>query len=253
MKTITRIKLLAATAFFIIFGSVCGQMNLGAEVPGNDDFLYLPNAADFQGTWRTTGNRDIRIVLSGVLNTNIEIGGLAAQDLEKIVGSAKKGFMIRRDAGTFFFEGCIQNSGKGSGRFYFRSDSGYADKMKNLQSPNSSLGSTISNSSIYYCAVHDLSYDFAKKIKDAGCNKISLNDLLALRSIGVTAEYIKAMFDLGYKDILPDDLILLTVQKVPTAFIKKVIGTSDNLPTIRELTLIWMFGDMVADFKSHKN
>ncbi len=61
------------------------------------------------------------------------------------------------------------------------------------------------------------------------------------------------MAAIGYIDLSPDDLILLTVQKVPTNFVKYVIGTSDNLPTARELTLIWMYGDKVSKFKHHKN
>ena len=240
------------TAFFLFFGAALRQTDLGAEVLVNDDFLYQPNAADLQGTWRAKTSGDRKFILSGVLGTNIEMGGLPARDLRTIVGSAKNGFAIRRDAGTFFFEGGISNSGKGSGRFYFRPDKGYADKMKNLRSPGSSEGAGAPDPSLFYCAVHDLSYDYAARIQDAGYKKTSLHDLLVLCSTGVAPEYIKKMADIGYKDISPDDLILLTVQKVPADFIKKIIGTSDNLPTAREWTLIWMYGDKVSDFKRHR-
>jgi hypothetical protein len=253
MKTKFRMKLMMITAFIFFLGTALRQMNMGAEVLVNDDFLYQPNAADFQGTWRTEATGGGKIILSGVLNTNIEMGGLRARDLRKIVGSSKKGFKIRRDAGTFFFEGPISNLRKGSGRFYFRPEPGYADKMKDLWSPGSSEGSVTPESSLFYCAVHNLSYDYATRIRDAGHKKISINDLLLLCSTGVAPEYIKAMADIGYKDLSRDDLILLTVQKVPTDFVKYVIGTSDNLPTARELTLIWMYGEKVSKFKHHKN
>ncbi|HUU04620.1 MAG TPA: hypothetical protein VMZ49_01965 [Patescibacteria group bacterium] len=253
MKTKIQIKLVAATAFFLFFGGDRGQMQLGAEITVNDIFLYQPAAADYQGTWRTTGNRDLRIVLSGVLDTNIEMGGLSAQALRKIVGSSKKGFEIRRDAGTFLFEGCISNSRSGSGRFYFHPDTGYAVKMNHLLSSGSSKDNVTPDSSLFYCAVHNLTVDYAARIRDAGLKIISINDLLVLCSTGVAPEYAKTMIGIGYRDISPDDLILLTVQKVPTDFIKKIIGTSDNLPTVRELTLIWMYGDKVSDFKHHKN
>ena len=253
MKTKSRIKLMITTAFFLFFAAAFWQMNMEAEVLVNDDFQYQPNAADFQGTWRTTAHGDRKIILSGVLNTNIEMGGLSVQDLRKNAGSSKKGFAIRRDAGTFFFEGCISKLGKSSGRFYFRPDAGYADKMKNHWSPGASKGSVTPESSLYYCAVHNLTYDYARRIRDAGYKEISLNDLLRLCSTGVAPEYIKTMADIGYKDLAPDDLILLTVQKVPTDFVKYIIGTSDNLPSARELTLIWMYGEKVSKFKHHKN
>jgi hypothetical protein len=252
MKTKIRRILMVTTAFFLLFGVALMQVNLGAEVIVNDDFLYQPNAADFQGTWRATATGGRKIILSGVLNTNIEIGGLPAKDLRKIARYSKKGFEIRRDAGTFYFDGCISNSGNGSGRFYFRPDTAYADKIKNLLSPGSSKDSVTPDSSLFYCAVHNLSVDYAKRIRDAGYNKISMHDLMVLCSTGVDPEYIKTMADIGYKDLSPNDFILLTIQKVPTDFIKYVIGNSDNLPTARELTLIWMYGDKVSDFKHHK-
>jgi len=252
MKIKTRIKLVVLTALLLILGITLGRMNLGAKVLINDNFQYQPNAADFQGTWQTTENHDMRIALSGVLNTNIELGGLSAQDLRKITGSAKKGFAIQRDAGTFFFEGSNTNSHSGSGKFYFRPDAEYADKMNPLLSPGSDAVDGTANCSLYYCAVHDLSYDYAARIIKAGLKKASMHDLLRLCSSGVTPEYIRVLAGIGYQDISPDDLILLTVQKVPADFIKYIIGTSDNLPTIRELTLIWMYGDQVADFKRHK-
>lgn len=253
MKTKSRVELMMMSACLLFFVAAPGQKSLGAGAPVSDDFLYRPVTGDRQGLWRTTANAARKIILSGVMDTNIEMGGLPARDLRKIVGSAKNGFAIRRDAGTFFFEGGISNSGKGSGRFYFRPDKGYADKMKNLRSPGSSEGAGAPDPSLFYCAVHDLSYDYAARIQDAGYKKTSLHDLLVLCSTGVAPEYIKKMADIGYKDISPEDLILLTVQKVPTGFIKKVIGTSDNLPTARELTLIWMYGDMASDFKHQEN
>jgi hypothetical protein len=253
MKTQSRIKRMMITAFLLFFTAALSQMTRGAEVLVGDNFQYRPNATDLQGTWRTAGRGGRKVVLSGVLNTNIEMGGLPAQDLYKIAGSSKKGFAIRRDAGTFFFEGRISKSGKGSGRFCFRPNAGYAEKMNDLRSPCSSQGSVTKESSLFYCAVHNLTYDYARRIRDAGCKEISLNDLLRLCSTGVAPEYINTMADIGYKDLAPDDLILLTVQKVPTNFIKTVIGTSDNLPTARELTLIWMYGEKVSRFKHHEN
>ena len=252
MKENIRRKLMVTTAFFLFFGAALKPVNLGAEALV-DDFQYHPTGTDLQGTWRAKTAGSGKIILSGVLNTNIEIGDVTTEDLRKIARSSKKGFEIRRDAGTFFFEGGIPNSGSGSGRFYFRPDRGYADKMKNLLSPGPSSGSVTSDSSLFYFAVHNLSYDYAKRITDTGYDKISINDLLVLRSVGVAPEYIRTMVDIGYTDISPDDLILLTVQEVPTDFIKYVIGTSDNLPTARELTLIWTFGDKVSKFKHHKN
>jgi hypothetical protein len=253
MKTQSRTKRMMITAFLLFFTAALSQMNRGAEVLVGDDFQYRPNAADLQGTWRTAGRGGRKLILSGVLNTNIEMGGLPAQDLHKIAGPSKKGFTIRRDAGTFFFEGRIAKSGKGSGRFCFRPAAGYAEKIKELRSPGANKGSVTAEPSLFYCAVHNLSYDYARRIRDAGDKEISLNDLLRLCSTGVAPEYIKTMADIGYKDLSADDLILLTVQKVPTDFIKTVIGTSDNLPTARELTLIWMYGEKVSKFKHHKN
>ena len=244
-----RMKLVIAAACILFPMTIIGQTNPSDQIITNENFSYQPTSTDMQGTWRTSGSGDTRIILSGVLNTNIEIGGLSAKDILKISGFSGSGFTIQRDAGTFSFEGYLSVSGKGSGRFYFRPDKGFADKMKYLQFAGLKENN---DTSLYYYSVHNLSCDYAMKIKEAGYNGTSSADLLLLRSSGVTPEYIQVLIKIGYKNISSDDLILLSVQKVPTDFIKSVIGTSDNLPTIRELTLIWMYGDKAAKYKQKK-
>jgi hypothetical protein len=243
-----------------------------------EEFLYNPGNLDFQGNWQATWSDGNKIILSGVVNTNIEIGNLSTADINAISANSQNVFKIERDAGTFFFEGSISKLGNGSGRFYCRMDSAYINNMNGLGFSNSNNNTRNSNASQYFCAVHDVSYEFAKEMKDNGYGGISLEQLMRLRSSGVNPNLIKTLSEIGYKNLSPDDLILLSVhkvpldyikelnnlgfenisisdlmllhvQKVPIKFIKSVIGNSNPLPTARELALIWMYGDKVSRFK----
>jgi hypothetical protein len=281
---VKKVFLICVVVFLSISGSVQASTLFGDLRIRSDRSISgvdFEQTTDFQGTWRTGGSDGVRVILSGVMNTNIEIGGLSLRDLRKSDGFSEKGFEIRRDAGTFFFDGSLSASGKGSGRFSFRPDPAYAEKMRFLLSPDSARREALSGETVFFCAVHDLSYDFARTMLAVGYQGMSLDkllilrssreipefvkalvdkenkagssdSLLALRALGVKPEYIEALGKIGYRNVSPDDLILLAVQKVPTDFIKSVIGTSDNLPTLRELTLIWMYGDKVSEFKNRK-
>jgi hypothetical protein len=255
-----------------------GQDRTDGGVIINEEFLYDPGNLDFQGNWQATRSDGNKIILSGVVNTNIEIGNLSTADINAVSVSSQNVFKIKRDAGTFFFEGSISKLGNGSGRFYYRMDSAYINNMNSLGFSNSKNNTRNSNASQFFYAVHDVSYEFAKEMKDNGYSSISLEQLMKLRSSGVNSNLIRTLSEIGYKNLSPDDLILLSVhevpmdyikelnnigfenisisdlmllhvQKVPIKFIKSVIGNSTPLPTARELALIWMYGDKVSRFK----
>ncbi|MBU1014529.1 MAG: hypothetical protein KKG99_16140 [Bacteroidetes bacterium] len=270
METKRKIKMIGISTLFIISGIAFGQNDIKTNNTLSVNSSYQHNDIDLEGKWRAEGQS--KIILSGILNTNIELGNLSSEDLRGMIRTSKNGFKIERDAGIFFFDR------KSSGRFYYRPKMEYFSKMNDLGFKLSAKEDKPSSSSFYLYAVHDLSYEYAMKLKDAGYEGILLNTLLKFRSTGVSVEYINAMADEGFKNLSPDDLILLSVQKIPTEyirslvrigyknlsmddlivlhvqkvpinFIKDVIGTSNSLPTAHELTLIWMHGNKSSKYK----
>ncbi|MBN2345354.1 MAG: hypothetical protein JXO51_03115 [Candidatus Aminicenantes bacterium] len=241
----------------------------------HEPFPSQPQKGDVQGTWRIKGGK--KIILS-VPPTDMEVDGLSARDIRDIARGAKTGCKVQRDAGTFFFAGPFPASREKSKRFCFRPQPEYGGRLEGLDLKVPAGDGEALSSTLFLCAVHDVSCGYAAEMKGAGYGGISLDQLMKLRAAGVTAQYVaalgeigyrnlppdhlvklgalgvstdymKSLFEIGYQNVPVDDLILLRVHRVPIGFIQSVIGTSHPLPTIRELALIWIHGDKVSRFR----
>ncbi len=75
----------------------------------------------------------------------------------------------------------------------------------------------------------NISADYISSLKQAGYENLSNSDLIAMKAQGITGEYIRNFRALGYKNISPSDLISFKAQDITQDYIKsfEAIGYSN--------------------------
>ena len=156
------------------------------------------------------------------------------QQLEGLPPAALSGsggvvrFQLRRDAGTFTFEGVIRN-GAGAGTFTFEANPAFPKELakRGFAAPTALEQYRLARNDIGYAFVDELTRQgYAKpdtaglvRAGDHGVNATYLREmgaegyrlgtlepLITLRDHGVTPAYIRGLAELGYKGISADDL-----------------------------------------------
>jgi hypothetical protein len=187
------------------------------------------------GTWeirpgRTQGSVHLRLnELNSSSGTDVPVDrleGLTNAQLSGAGGTVQ--FRIRRDAGTFTFEGILR-SGIGAGTFTFTADPSFPGELakRGFARP--------SEREQYQMARHDIGFAFVDELGKQGYGKPqtselvragqhgvqvaylremaalgyrlgSLDQLITLRDHGVTPDYVRELADLGYKGLSGDDV-----------------------------------------------
>lgn len=210
--------------------------------------------ASIEGTWRsdsdnfwTRGNRErwinIQLRRDGGGTSGI---GVPERDAPALADRSADGpvrFSLRRDAGTFEFDGRASN-GRASGDFRFTADAAFVSDMGRLGYPG------LSSETVWTFAMHDITRDFASGFKTAGftlgvddlvksrihgatpafaaemqqqgAGSRDIDELVKMRIHGVTPEFIKAMRDLGFKDLSIDRLVQLRIHGVTADFVRNM-------------------------------
>lgn len=187
------------------------------------------------GTWEirpspVEGSVQLRLVeLGSSFGATVPIAqleGLTGVRLEDAGGPVQ--FRVRRDAGTFTFEGVVRN-GVGAGTYSFAPDAKYpAELVRRGFARPTELEQ-------YQLARHDVGYAFLDELTKQGYGKAqtselvragqhgvqltylremgalgyrlgSLAPLIELRDHGVTAAYVRELAELGYKGLTADEL-----------------------------------------------
>jgi hypothetical protein len=152
-------------------------------------------------------------------------------------------FTLRRDAGTFDFDGRVRN-GHGSGDFRFvRSEEfvagmarlGYTplsiediwrfamhDVTRQYVTSYRDAGYHPDRDELITTRIHGATPEFAQEMKQQGLGQASIDDLVKMRIHGVTPEFIKEMRDLGYRDLSIDKLVALRIHGVSADFAKQM-------------------------------
>lgn len=174
------------------------------------------------GTWEirptdTKGVVHLRIVeVNSSSGTNVPI-----EQLEGLTGAQLTGpggpvqFKVRRDAGTFTFEGVIR-SGVGAGTFTFTADPAFPSEMEKRGFTRPTADEQ------YQMARHDIGYAFIDELTKQGYGKPQTSELVRAGQHGVQAAYLRDMATLGYRLGTLDALITLRDHGVTPTYVREL-------------------------------
>jgi beta-lactamase regulating signal transducer with metallopeptidase domain len=151
------------------------------------------------GTWEiratsTEGRIQLRLVEWNSSSSSIvpieRLEGLTAAALAGTGGPVQ--FQLRRDAGTFVFEGVVRN-GVGAGTFSFKPDSIFPSE---LAKRGFAVPTALEQ---YQLARHDIGYAFVDELKAQGYQETRTSELVRAGHHGVNVPYLRDMGALGYR------------------------------------------------------
>jgi len=143
-----------------------------------------------------------------------QLRGLTRAQLES-TGSVAR-FELVRDAGTFHFEGYLQNGG-GGGTFTFTSNPNFEAEMRSL-----GYGSALSDEKVFTMAIHDVSAAYVREMQSLGIRPSSTDQLITMRIHNVTTDFVKDFKGLGYTDLTPDKLVTMRIHGVSPDFAREL-------------------------------
>lgn len=183
------------------------------------------------GTWEirptdSKGTVHLRIVeLNSSTGTNVpvdQLEGLTGAQLTGAGGPVQ--FKVRRDAGTFTFEGIVRN-GIGAGTFTFAADPSFPDQMAKRGFARPTPAEQ------YQMARHDIGFAFVDELTKQGYGKPQTSELVRAGQHGVQAEYVRDMAALGYRLGTLDGLITLRDHGITPAYVRELADNGyKNLP-----------------------
>ena len=174
------------------------------------------------GTWEirpagTEGTVHLRLVeVNSSSGSNIpitQLEGLTAAQLTGAGGPVQ--FRLRRDAGTFTFEGVFRG-GVGAGTFSFTPDPNFpAELAKRGFARPAALEQ-------YQLARHDVGYAFLDELNKQGYAKPRTSELVRAGQHGVALGYLRDMGALGYRLGALEPLITLRDHGVTPAYVREL-------------------------------
>jgi len=174
------------------------------------------------GTWEIRPSETKGMVHLRIVERNSSSGTTVPIDmLEGLTGAQLTGaggpvqFKVRRDAGTFTFEGVIR-SGVGAGTFTFMADPAFPAEMakRGFERPTPEQQ--------YALARHDVGYAFIDELTKQGYGKPQTSELVRAGQHGVQATYLREMGALGYRLGTLDALITLRDHGVNPSYVREL-------------------------------
>jgi hypothetical protein len=180
--------------------------------------------------------------------------GLSASTIAS--SRAASNFVMRRDAGTFEFEGTFRD-GEGAGHFTFVPNASYLAQLRSMNVRNDEGGDE--NELLFRLAMHDVSADFIRSFRSLGYDapigtyirfrihgvdprmvtelralgytNINAEDLVRFRIHGVSPELIRALAASGYRNVPAEDLVRFRIHGVSPEFIRDLASAGyRNVP-----------------------
>jgi beta-lactamase regulating signal transducer with metallopeptidase domain len=204
-----------------------------AAVTANDE-------DDGAGTWEVHGSMKpgmVHLVLRERHNSSgsdvpiDRLEGLSAKQLQGSSGNVR--FTLRRDAGTFTFNG-ILGGGVGAGTYTFAANPSFAAELEKR-----GFGRPTEKEQ-YQMARSDVSLAFVDELKAQNYTGVTTPELVRAGDHGVNSEYLRAMSELGYRVGSLDTLITLRDHGVSPEYVRQLqeLGyqklTVDELRTARD-------------------
>lgn len=222
--------IVAAASLLIIVGtcalSVTNINTAYATTPLPDGVVIPPDNYDHRGTWDAEWYGDEVIFRLYFRSHGSNSMNAWADELAGIEKAAETRFMLSRDAGTFYFDGGfdkIGNESLGSGNCYFISNPEYFKELAKIGFSDSFLGIDLnSKKEILQMAISNLSYQYAREMKDLGFGNLSLDRLIKLFNHGVNPKYIKELAEAGYEDLDDEQLQKMRDHGVDADYIREL-------------------------------
>ncbi len=121
-------------------------------------------------------------------------------------------FTLARDAGKIECEGFL-NNGEGAGVFHFEPDPNYAGEMRKL-------GFTIDQESQYIMALHDVSLEFARQMRNEHLAGLDAEKLTAFRIFRVDSAFIEELRAAGLNVSDSDKLVAFRIHGVTPQMVR---------------------------------
>lgn len=213
---------------------------------------YQTNDAKLHLTMRyqRQGERGFSYSNSGFDITLDQLPGLTREQMLSSSGTNVH-FQLKRDAGTFNFEGWFKE-GNGSGHFTFSPSSSFASELarqgfgKSTDEQLLSLAMTNTGTAfinelkaqgydtstveqLVQMGNHGVKLDYLQGLKSLGYSVKSTELVVRMRDHGVSLNFIRELSGLGYTNLNPDELIRTRDHGLSASFIKEIkdLGFSD--------------------------
>jgi beta-lactamase regulating signal transducer with metallopeptidase domain len=174
------------------------------------------------GTWEirptdTDGVVHLRLVeVNSSSGSNVPIEQLEGLTAAQIAGTGGPiQFRLKRDAGTFTFEGVVRN-GVGAGTFSFAADPNFPAELAKRGFARPAAGEQ------YQMARHDVGFAFVDELNKQGYSKPETSELVRAGQHGVQVTYLRDMGALGYRLGSLDPLIKLRDHGVTPDYVREL-------------------------------
>lgn len=181
-------------------------------------------AEEFKGTWTVARATEAGKVRFGLQHRTKEHNSQHESDwpLDAFQGAdfASPGrrdvqFVIARDAGRFDCKGFVED-GEGAGNFRFTPDAGYTKQMGGL-----GFGDVDAYKQ-FAMAVHDVSVEFARRMKAEKLSGLDTDKLIAFRIFDVNPQFIRELRAEGLPAENADRLIAFRVHGVTPQYVREI-------------------------------
>jgi beta-lactamase regulating signal transducer with metallopeptidase domain len=164
----------------------------------------------------------------------------------QLAGSGPVKFAVRRDAGTFAFEGTVRD-GHGGGTYSFTANQAFPAELEKR-----GIGRPTASEQ-YEMARHDVGLALADELATRGYARPTVAELVKAGHHGVRADYVREMADLGYAVGTIEALITLRDHGVTPGFARGLAAQGFTKIPVDELRRVRDHGvtpDFIAELKA---
>jgi beta-lactamase regulating signal transducer with metallopeptidase domain len=176
---------------------------------------------DVPGTWEiratsTEGTVRLRLVeVNSSSDSTIALAQLEGLTAARLAGDGPIQFRLRRDAGTFTFDGVLRR-GVGAGTFSFAADPNFPAELAKRGFARPTAREQ------YQLARHDIGFAFVDELNTQGYGKPQTADLVRAGQHGVQVTYLREMGALGYRLGSLEPLIELRDHGVTPSYVREL-------------------------------
>jgi len=211
-------------------GPITGQWTIGKS--------DSPDKVRFSIT-RTSPNHNMNSSSDAPVS---QFRGITPAQLGSAAGVAR--FELVRDAGTFQFEGYLQNGG-GGGNFVFTPNPNFGNELRSF-----GFKAELTNDKIFTMAVHDVSATYIRDMNSLGIRPDSEDKLVTMRIHGVSPEFVRSFKDLGYNELSADKLVTMRIHGVSADFAKSLKDMNYNSVTPDQMVTMKIHGASIEFMKA---